>query len=418
MLKFLPPIFKFSFLFVSLSASIFAEGSPQQKEASPSMSTPFTPFTGKISKNKVRLRLAPSYEGQILKELQKNDLFIVLGETDDFFAVQPPKELKGYVFRTYVLDNVVEGSHVNVRAQPDLDAPVLAQLNQGDSIEGIVDPANNKWLQIRLPSSTRLYIAKEYVEKIGDQQLLTRLEKKKEEAAHLLNETLAAHRNEMAKPFDQMHIDGVVKNYQQLISSYPEFPEFESKAKEELDAIQGAFNQKRLSYLESQAENNSQVVESNRKLVAELQAQKNKVASLQQQINATKQPAEASGPSTHRVEQLPLNIAVWIPVEEALYERWKDKQDDGSDTSMDQFYEDQKNEAFIVRGVIDPYNRPVKNRPGDYLLINSTSKLPFAFLYSTKINLQDLIGHEVSLIVLPRKNNNFAFPAYYVLSVE
>jgi uncharacterized protein YgiM (DUF1202 family) len=408
------------FLLILPLSPLLAEGTPSngEKSVQHADATPFNPFTGKITKNKVRLRLSPSFEGHILKELQKNDLFIVLGETEEFFAVQPPKELKGYVFRTYVLDNVIEGNHVNVRAYPDLDAPVFAQLNSGERVEGIIEPSNNKWLQITLPPSARLYIAKEYVDKIGDKGLMARLEKKKEEAGQLLEETQAAHRNEVAKPFDQMHIEPIIGNYERLIANYPEFPEYPAKAKEQLTALQDTFNQKKLAYFEAQAQNSSQTIESNRKLAAELQAQKNKVANLQQQIDYSKQTAEASRPSARKTEQQPINIATWIPVEEALYANWKDKQEDESNASLENFYEDQKKEAFIVRGVIDPYNRPVKNRPGDFLLINTGNKLPFAFLYSTKVNLQDLIGHEVSLIVIQRPNNNFAFPAYYVLAVE
>jgi uncharacterized protein YgiM (DUF1202 family) len=420
MLKFFPSMLCAFFLHILPFSPLLAEGIPPngEKQAQQPNAAPFDPFTGKITKNKVRLRLSPSFEGHILKELQKNDLFIVLGETEEFFAVQPPKELKGYVFRTYVLDNVIEGNHVNVRAYPDLDAPVFAQLNSGERVEGSIEPSNNKWLQITLPPSARLYIAKEYVEKIGDKGLMARLEKKKEEANQLLEETEAAHRNEIAKPFDQVNIEPIVGNYERLIANYPEFPEYPAKAKEQLTALQDTFNQKKLAYLESQAQNSSQTIESNKKLAAELQAQKNKVANLQQQIDYSKQTAEANRPSARKTEQLPINIATWIPVEEGLYASWKDKQEDESSTSLEDFYEDQKKEAFIVRGVIDPYNRPVKNRPGDFLLINTGNKLPFAFLYSTKVNLQDLIGHEVSLIVVQRPNNNFAFPAYYVLAVE
>ena len=75
--------------------------------------TPFTSFTGKVTKNKVRLRLQPNLEGPILKELVQGDMLIIIGETEDFYAVQPPTGSKAYVFRTYILDGVVEASRVN-----------------------------------------------------------------------------------------------------------------------------------------------------------------------------------------------------------------------------------------------------------------------------------------------------------------
>ena len=44
--------------------------------------------------------------------------------------------------------------------------------------------------------------------------------------------------------------------------------------------------------------------------------------------------------------------------------------------------------------------------------------MPVAYLYSTTQNLHSLVGKKVRIIASPRNNNNFAFPAYYVLSVE
>src|SRR5437868_353843 len=81
--------------------------------------TKLEPFTGKITKNRVRLRLQPHLDGTILKELSKEALVIVNGAEDEFYAVQPAPDAKGYVFRTYILDGEVVGNHINVRLEPD-----------------------------------------------------------------------------------------------------------------------------------------------------------------------------------------------------------------------------------------------------------------------------------------------------------
>jgi hypothetical protein len=105
----------------------------------------------------------------------------------------------------------------------------------------------------------------------------------------------------------------------------------------------------------------------------------------------------------------------WLPVEENLFKAWSLQT---GKRHPQEFYEEQKQQSFVLRGIIDPYTRPIKNKPGDYMLLNTISKLPVAFLYSTHINLQDYVGHEVSVMVSPRNNNNFAFPAYFVLTLE
>jgi uncharacterized protein YgiM (DUF1202 family) len=381
----------------------------------------FHPFTGRITKNKVRMRLQSAYDGSILREFNRNDLVVVLGETDDFYAVQPPSDFKAYVSRKYVLDNVVEGTRVNVRLKPELDSPIVAQLDSGQRIEGTIHPASNKWLEIKLPDTVRFYIAKEYIEKAGDVNYKARLEKKQNEAYQLLNTTASVSQSEMQKPFEQINIEGIKFTYQNLILDYPEFPELGLKAKEKLAALQEAYTSKKLAHLEHLSHASSSTIETNKKLSAELNAQKAKITHLEQQIEKNHQfttiaqPIVVSQPPPARKQHLPINMSLWLPLEQSLFNAWS--QQTGNHNPKD-FYEEQKQQGFVLRGVIDPYTRPVKNKPGDYMLINTASKLPIAFLYSTHINLQDYIGHEVSIVVAPRVNNNFAFPAYFVLTLE
>lgn len=418
----------FLFCFNSfLYAETEAEGdlTPKKKTEtstpSPVVVKKFEPFTGKITKNKVRVRLQSNYEGPIIREMNRGDLLLILGETDEFYAIKPPDESRGYVFRTYILDNVVEGERVNIRLQPDRDATIIAQLKTGDRIEGNPAQANNKWLEIKLPHSTRFFIAKEYVEKVGDIGFKDRLDQKRNAAYDLLLTTDAMSKSEMMKPYNQMGITGIKANYQHIINDYQEFPEIITLAQESLNAIQNAYTAKKIAYLEEQSRHSSSTIEVNKKLSVELQAHRNKINDLEQQIEQNKQttvsqPAlEQPIYSSKKPSQLPVNMSTWIPVEEALYNEWTAQP--GKNNPQD-FYEEQKEKGFVLRGIIDPYTRPLKNKPGDYMLLNSSSKLPVAFIYSTHINLQDYVGHEVSITVTPRNNNNFAFPAYFVLAIE
>lgn len=400
---------------IGLQAETETGTSPNKSESR--MTAKLEPFTGKITKNKVRLRLQPTFDGFVLRELSRNDLVLILEENDDFYAIQPPSDFRGYVFRTYVLDNVIEGNRVNVRLKPDLESPVLAQLKAGDRVDGNIDSANNKWMAIKLPQTARFYIAKEYVEKAGDAGFKTRFEKKQEEIYHLLRTTEALSKTEMQKPFDQMMIDGLKANYQHIIFDNPEFPEAIAKAKEGLTALQETYTAKKLAYLENQSRNSSSTQEINKQLTAELQLQKTKISSLEQEIEKGRQFVASimENSADPKFSQLPSNMSIWLPAEEHLFHSWSQK---NGRTSPQEFYDEQKQQSFVLTGVVDNYNRPVKNKPGDYMLLNSVSKLPVAFLYSTHINLQDYIGREVSISVTPRDNHNFAFPAYFVLTLE
>lgn len=84
--------------------------------------------------------------------------------------------------------------------------------------------------------------------------------------------------------------------------------------------------------------------------------------------------------------------------------------------TMDDFYGDQKMKCQAVSGILEAYKEPVKNKPGDFIL--KDHDITIAYVYSTQVNLDDFVGKRVSLLVSPRPNNNFAFPAYYVIEVE
>jgi hypothetical protein len=351
---------------------------PQTKVAAP-----FHPFTGKIVKNKVRMRASPGLEGAIVKELSRGDLFLVVGESDDFYAVAPPEGTKAYIFRTFVLDGIVEGSHVNVRLQPSIEAPAIAQLNSGDRVDGKISPTNSKWLEIAPPPAARLFIAKEYIQNIGNPDLIATLKKRHSEVAKLLSTAQELSEREFHKSFEDMDLAVVYKSLNKAIQEYGDFPEEMAQAKQLLANTEAAYLQKKIAYLESKPK----VVEQPTAVIVVEEKPKTEepVALIETPVITTK-------------------MAAWYPAEEALYNEWVSSREDG-EYSKEEFYQEQRENAVTLKGMIDNYLRPVKNRPGDFVLINGHNNLPLAFLYSTDINLQDYVGREVTLSVVERPND-------------
>ena len=401
--------------------------SSQKQEVMPTQvpaATPFKSFTGQVNKNKVRMRAQASPDGSVVKELNKGDMFIVVDETGDFYAVQPPAGTKGYVFRTYVLDNVVEGNRVNVRLQPDVEAAVIAQLNGGTRVDGVISTANSKWLEISPPSSARFYIAKDLVEKKGDASLLAKVERRRDEVNLLLNSTYLASQAEMTKDFSKMNLDAINASYNKIISNYADFPEQVARARALQSKLQDEFLQKKITYLEAKTRDSSQTSE-------QMKTQQQKLAQLEQQLQSER-ANKATSPWTQNGTQngtqnavcapRPANprgisdkMSTWIPIEQDHYALWAKQNNNGS---QDDFYQEQSQNAVVLRGIVEPYPRVVKNKPGDYILMNQSSHLPIAFIYSTQVNLQDKVGQEVSVRAAERPNNNFAYPAYFIISIE
>jgi hypothetical protein len=351
--------------------------------------TSFSPFTGRATKSKVRMRAQPSLEAQVVRELSKGELLIVTGETEEFYAVEPPGDIKGYVFRTFILDNKVEGNRVNVRLTPSTDAPVIGQLNQGEPVDGTISPLNNKWLEIAPPSNSKFYVAKEYLEKVGDPNYMAKIAKRRDEVNALLNSTYLISQQEFQKSFPEINLDRIQGNYQQIVRDYSDFPEQSGRAKELLAELQENYVKAKISYLEAKV--------------------KEKPAT----TTARNEPV-AVAPQPNYPEVL-THVNYWLPQEEAIYTAWTN---DNQGSSMEQFYAVQSNEGQTVTGVLEPYSRTIKNKPGDFMLVDKATHQPIAFLYSTKLNLQNYVGREVAFLVSPRPNHNFAYPAYFVISTQ
>ncbi len=372
--------------------------------------TAISAFTGRITKNKVRMRIQPNLDAKILTELTRDDLLVVVGESEDFYAIKPPADTKGYVFRTFVLDGTVEGDRVNVRLEPELDAPIIAQLNKGEHVEGSISPLNSKWLEISPPTTVRFYVAKEYIEKIGDPDLMARIQKRREEVNNLLSTAYTTSQTELQKPFPQIDLNGVVATFNKIIQQYGDFPEQVARAREVLTSLQEKYLQSKIAYLETKAQLLDKIAQNSDS------TQQEGLQKLQEQfLTASEPPVQETIPGTEGVtgKTITAKMALWNSIEQKQFEEWLKENPEGTSES---FYAEQAAHGVTLRGIVENYNRNIKNKPGDYLLVNPATHLPTAYLYSTQINLQDLVGHEITIKASPRPNNNFAFPAYFVIS--
>ncbi len=378
------------------------------------------PFTGKVAGSKVRLRTHPKLDGHVIRETGSGEHFAVTGLENDFYAVQPPKGTKGYVFRTYILDGVVEAERVNVRLSPEMDAPVVGRLRAGDKVNAKVSDTNNKWFEIDLPENSRFYIAKEYVENVGPIDLLAKMEERRSEASRILNSVFLHSRSEIQKPFEEVDLDTLHQKFQKVINDYAEFPDIVEKARDALHLFEETYIQKKIAFLESKADRTTAAKDATTTHLQKL-AQMGKEFSTTTSSESTSSAGKISDAATSTIGlslakeegTLTDKMLVWQPLEESLYQLWAATHEGHA---IDEFYKEESLNATQLTGIVEAYNRPVKNRPGDFLL--RCENLPVAFLYSTKINLQEMVGKNVTLIGAPRPNNNFAFPSYFVLSVE
>src|SRR3990167_5157246 len=177
----------------------------------------FQTFTGKLLANKVRVRAKPDLESPIIRQMSKNDLLLVVGTEGDFYAVEPMNDTKAYVFRSYVLDNIIEATRVNVRLEPHVDAPIIAQLQAGDKVQGQVCSMNHKWLEIAPPKGTRFYVSKEFIGRAGGPEHLAQMEKRRAQVEELLASAYLNAETECKKNYEEMNTNQATEQFQTIL---------------------------------------------------------------------------------------------------------------------------------------------------------------------------------------------------------
>lgn len=369
----------------------------------------FEPFTGKIIGNRVRLRLAPSLEGHIVKELDRGDILAVVDQNQEYFAIAPTKDLKAYIFRTHVLDNKVEGERVNIRLEPNLDSPILAQLNSGDHVNiNAASQTKGKWLEIDLPKNVHLWVAKDYIENIGPVGYAEKYQQRVAEANQLLGTANLISQAEFRKSFQEIDLERVTRNFERVLTNYTDLEEVHEKAKTAIQALQKDYCDKKIAYLETKAG----------KAAIEVQSLNAKLTTLkpnEQESANTPQTFESPFKNVLPKENITDKMKVWQPLEYSLFQSWANQKDQ-KEAKLQDFYQEEILDAKSLKGILEPFDNFVKNKPGDFLVRLDNDST--AYLYSTHVNLQEFVGKRINMKVAKRDSHHFAFPAYYVLEAH
>ncbi|MBX7067369.1 MAG: hypothetical protein K1X28_09070 [Parachlamydiales bacterium] len=363
----------------------------------------FKPFTGKLVANKVRIRAKADLESPIIRQMNKNDLLLVVGDEGDFYAIEPMKDTKAYVFRSYILDNVVEANRVNIRLEPHVDAPIIGQLQAGEKVEGTVCSINPKWLEISPPKSVRFFIAKEFVSNAGGPEFLANMQKRKTQVEELLSSAFMNAEEECKKDYEEMAPQHAIEQFQKILRNFADFPEACTQAKEGLALLKETYLNKKIAYLEAKAELSTSAKE---ELLAKHKEENTELFANE----AVKIDPSLWSKRAQKSE----NLGFWDTIEESLFLSWSAFH---TGKSFNEYYAEQKANASVLTGTIERYTYDVRNKPGDFIL-RGAEDAPVAYLYSTQIDLDKFAGKSVTLLASPRPNNHFAFPAYFVFSIE
>jgi len=359
----------------------------------------FQKFTGRVVGNKVRIRAKADLDGKIIMQQNKDDLVLVIGDDDAFWAIQPPDEVKAYIFRSYVLENIVEANRVNVRLAPSIEAPVISQLESGTKVVGDVCNKNRKWLEITPPKNTKFYISKEFISYAGSPDYFNNMTKRKNQVTNLLDQAYTVYQEESRMPFDSMSPKSFISLLEKIIKEYSDFSSKTNEAKKLLVKFKENYLEKKLAYMEEKSLKADQINDDSLFPKIKIEEPKKPISIVKNTVSNLK---------------LKGSIQFWNAIESSLYENWLTFH---NNRNVKDFYKEQRANAMTLTGVLAPYSTDIQNRPGDFLL-KDKGNVPFAFLYSTKIDLSKYSGKEVKILAVPRPNNHFAYPAYFVLDLR
>jgi len=342
----------------------------------------------------------------VIRQIDKDELLLIVGEENDFYAIEPSKNTKAYVFRSYILDDRVEATRVNVRLEPHVDAPIIGQLQSGDLVKGQVSSLNHKWLEISAPKGTRFYVSKEYIENVGGVDYIASMERRKLQVEELLNSAFLIAKTECAKSYEDMNPQPAIEKFQIILRTFSDFPDAVTQAKEALALLKETYLNKKIAFLEAKAELSPTAKE---ELLAKHRTESSELFAdapviLNPDLWSKRSSQKKSNPL----------MRTWDALEESLYLSWTAFH---SGKRIDDFYAEQRANAAVLTGRVDHDTSAVKDRPGDYILQNDKN-IPTAYLYSTQVDLSEYIGKYVTVLASPRPNDHFAFPAYFVLSIE
>ncbi|MEM8628677.1 MAG: SH3 domain-containing protein [Chlamydiota bacterium] len=312
--------------------------------------------------------------------MRQDDIVLIVGQKKDFWQLAPPKTLHCYIPSACVSPGNSLLKSVQVFPKPSADGPVLATLQKGEPVSVLPSKQEAGWCEISPPSCLSCYARKDAVVYCDTADQFSLLVESREKAESDLLQAYRGLERVLKEPQITPLAEKVSLFFHDFLREYAPFPFLQNRAREGLYFL-----------------------EEHKKKWASSRMEKERNFSLQ------------TG-SLEKVAVSPLQpkgVDPWRQVEEGLFSIW---QTSHPHKSLQEYYAEQTLQGVTAEGMIEAYEMRVTNCPGDFLL--RKNQRPVALLYSTKWDLTKYQGKQVRLLLAPRPNHQWAFPAYFVLEVD
>jgi hypothetical protein len=115
-----------------------------------------------VTAERVNIRSVPNLQGEKMGQVARGDVLSATGERrDGWLEIVPPASAAVWIYGELVAEGVVAASSVRVRSGPGVGYRAVGSLHKGDRVEAV--GSKGDWIRIVPPSSSRAWIAEEYV---------------------------------------------------------------------------------------------------------------------------------------------------------------------------------------------------------------------------------------------------------------
>lgn len=132
--------------------------------------------SGKVAVDKLNVRAGVGLNYEVVGNVFKGEVVVIEGEISypgvpAWLKIKAPKNVKLYVSKQFVDKlsgnrGIVKENNVNIRASASVKSTIVNQLNKGEQV--IITGKKDDFYEIKPPRGTSLFVAKTYVDIIGD----------------------------------------------------------------------------------------------------------------------------------------------------------------------------------------------------------------------------------------------------------
>lgn len=117
--------------------------------------------TGVVIGERVNLRARPSLQAEVVGQVNEPDSVVIRSFSNEWAEVSPPESIEFCVHRDFVTNGVVQATKLTVRAGPGINYSRVGQLAKGDTVA--VRGEFGEWLKIAPPPEASLWVSRDLV---------------------------------------------------------------------------------------------------------------------------------------------------------------------------------------------------------------------------------------------------------------